>query len=184
MRRQWNAALFFLCGAMPLFLFGCAVSHLLQKDLPRSETIGAKGAPVVLVASRSSEYKKRLVEKLTESVAHEGMAQKTVGVSDLKEIEPSEYDVIVVISTCFAWGLDRDVEAFLDRQEKHANIVLVTTSGDGGWLPDKSGRDFDAVSSASRMTTVDVVVREVLARINTRLHMKEPNINCPYRPGG
>jgi len=112
------------------------------------------------------------VEKLIEAVVFEGMAQKTVGVGDLKDIDPSEYDVIVVISNCVAWGLERDVQMFMNRQKKHANIILVTTSGNGGWLPDKGDRDFDAISSASKMTTVDVVVRDILGRINTRLHHK------------
>jgi len=68
------------------------------------------------------------------------------------------------------------VEAFLSRLKKDVHIILVTTSGKGGWLPEKGGRDFDAVSSASEMTSVDVVVRNVLARINSRLHNAEPNI--------
>jgi hypothetical protein len=163
---------------MLLLLIGCAVRQLLlpQKDLSPSETIGAMDGHVVLVASRSSEFKKTLVEKLIEAVVSAGMAQKTVGVGDLKEIDPSEYDVIVVISSCHAWGLERDVQTFLNRQKKHANIILVTTSGKGGWLPDKGGRDFDAISSASKMTTVDGVVRDVLAKINSRLHNAEPSI--------
>jgi len=178
MWRKWNAALVCVCGAMLLLLFGCALPQLLstQKDLPPSETIGPTDGHVVLVASRSSEFKKTLVEKLIEAVVSAGMAQKTVGVGDLKEIEASEYDVIVVISTCLGWELDRDVQTFLNRQEKHTNIILVTTSASGGWLPDKGGRDFDAISSASKMTTADVVVRDVLSRINSRLHHAETNI--------
>jgi hypothetical protein len=172
MRRQWNAALLCVCGTMLFLLFACALPQLMspRKDLPPSEMIGKTGGNVVLVASRSSEFKKALVEKLIEEVVSAGMAQKTVGVGDLNKINPSEYDVIVVISNCVAWGLERDVQMFLNRQNKHASIVLVTTSGNGGWLPDKGDRDFDAISSASKMTTVDVVVRDVLAKINARLH--------------
>jgi len=176
MRRQWKGVLLLAWCAVCLPLFGCAVPQLLpQKDLPPTERIGPTGGRVVLVASRSSEFKRTLVEKLVEAVVSSGMAQKTVGVGDLKEIDPSGYDVIVVISTCLAWGLDRDVQTFLNRQEKHANIILVTTSGDGGWLPDRNGREFDAVSSASKMTAVDAVVRDVLTRIAARLHYPGTN---------
>jgi hypothetical protein len=168
-----------VCSAMLPLFFGCAVPQLLwpQKDLPPSETIGATDGHVVLVASRSSEFKKRLVEKLRDALISAGITQKIIGVDDLKKINAADYDAVVVINTCIGWGLDHDVRVFLNRQREHANIILVTTSGDGGWLPDKGGRDFDAISSASKMTTVDAVVKDLLARINSRLHNAEPNIH-------
>lgn len=160
---------------MLVLLAGCAVPQRLwpQKDLPRSETLGTTKGHVVLVASRSSEFKMELVQKLHDALSSAGMTQKTVGVDDLKKSNAAHYDAVVVINTCIAWGLDHDVQVFLDRQKKYANIILVTTSGDGGWLPEKSGRDFDAISSASKMTTVDAVARDVMARINSRLHGAE-----------
>jgi len=178
MGRGCKAALPCVCGAILIMLFACAMAQRMspQKDLPPSEMIGATDGHIVLVASRSSEFKKALVVKLIEAVVSEGIAEKTVGVGDLKEIDPSRYDVIVVISNCVAWGLERDVQLFLNRQKKHANIILVTTSGNGSWLPVKGGRDLDAISSASKMTAVDGVVREVMAKINVRLHNMEPNI--------
>ncbi|MEW6669164.1 MAG: hypothetical protein AB1512_28465 [Thermodesulfobacteriota bacterium] len=178
MRPRWNALLPYACGAMLFLLSGCALPQLLapQKDLRSSETIGPKDGRVVLVASRSSEFKRTLVDKLAEALLSAGMAQKTVGVGDLKEIDTSDYDMIVVISTCLGWELDRDVESFLSGKERQANIILVTTSASGAWVPDRGGRDFDAVSSASKMTTLDGVVRDVIARIQSRLHHAEPKI--------
>lgn len=156
---------------MLLLFSGCAVPRVLwpQKDLPPSETVGIADGYVVLVASRNSEFKKALVDKLTGAIVAEGLAEKTVGVGDLKEIDAAVYDAVVVISTCLAWGLDRDVKAFLDRQKNHANIILVTTSGEGDWLPDKGEWDFDAISSASRLTSVDGIVRDVMGKIKRRL---------------
>lgn len=173
MRRQLNAAPLCKCGAMLLLLFGCALPQTLwpQKDLPSSETIGVKGGHTVLVASRSSDFKKALVQKLKEAITSAGLAEKTVGVGDLKQIDTSEYNAIVVISMCLGWGLDQDVQTFLSRQKKNANIILVTTSASGNWLPPKEERrDIDAISSASKLTTADAVVRDVMARINSRLH--------------
>jgi hypothetical protein len=173
MKRQWDIALLCKCGAILLLLSGCALPRILwpQKDLPPSETIGVRGGHVVLVASRSSDFKIALVKKLNEAVISAGLAEKTVGVGDLKKIDTSEYDAIVVISTCLGWGLDQDVQTFLNTQKKHANIILVTTSGSGDWLPSQEDRrDVDAISSASKLTTVDAIVRDVMARINSRLH--------------
>ncbi len=157
-----------------LLLCGCAVPRLMwpQKDLPCGESPGMAGGHVVLVASRSSEFKKALVNKLGNALASARVTQRTIGVDDLKEIDAAEYDAVVVISTCIAWGLDPDVQVFLKRQKEHANIILVTTSGDGGWLPDTGSRDIDAISSASKMTNVDAVARDVMAGINSGLESR------------
>jgi hypothetical protein len=153
-----------------LLLSGCAAPRALwpQKDLPISETVGTTGEHVVLVASRSSEFKITLVAKLTKAIVSAGMAEKTVGVGDLKGVDASGYHAVVVISNCLAWGLDHEVQEFLDRQETHANIILVTTSGDGDWLPERDGRDFDAISSASRLSSADGIVRDVMVTIGRR----------------
>ena len=113
--------------------------------------------------------------KLHEQLAAEGLAQKTIGIKDLTRVNASEYAVLVVINTCLAWGFDTDVQTFLDRQKTDENIIVLTTSGNGAWLPDKGGRDFDAISAASEMTSVDVVAKNVIASIKSRLHKEEPN---------
>ena len=89
--------------------------------------------------------------------------------SYLFSICSTDYDAVVVISRCIAWGLDPDVRAFLDRHNTCSNIIAVTTSGDGGWLPDMEGREFDAISSASRMVDLDALAEDVLEKINVCL---------------
>jgi hypothetical protein len=79
------------------------------------------------------------------------------------------YSVIVVISTCLAWGLDADVRQFLDRRKTAGNVLLLTTSADGSWLPDKDDRDFDAISGASVKENVPDMARNLLAKIQKRL---------------
>ncbi len=164
-----------------LLLCGCSVPRLMwpQKDLPSSESPGMTGGHVVLVASRSSEFKKALVNKLSNALISGRITQRTIGVDNLKEIDAAEYDAVVVISTCIAWGLDPEVQLFLNRQEKHADIILVTTSGDAGWLPNTGNSDIDAISSASKMTNVDAVARDVMAGINSRLYGEDKSHACP-----
>lgn len=123
----------------------------------------------MLMASRNSEFKKALVKELINGLVSVGLSQRTIGVSDLKKINSTEYDAVVVISSCIAWGLERDVQVFMERQKNKSNIILVTTSGDGGWLPSTIEQDIDAISSASTLTTVDAVARDVMAQIISRL---------------
>jgi hypothetical protein len=154
-----------------LLLAGCAAPQRFwpQKDIAVSETWGPKGGPVVLIASRDSDFKKSLVRKLHEQLATEGLSQKTIGIKGLSHVDASDYGAVVVISTCLAWGLDDEVQTFLKRQRTDQNIILLTTSGSGAWLPEKHGEDFDAVSAASEMTGADGVVREVMTVIHSRL---------------
>jgi len=170
MKGPWLTFVACSCAVM-LLLAGCAVPRTLwpQKDLPRAELPGTLEGYVVLVASRSSDFKEALVAELGEALGSAGVTQVTVGVDDLKEIDAADYDAIVVISKCIASGLDPKVRSFLDRQNEQTNIIAVTTSGDGGWLPNMEDREFDALSSASRMTDVDALAEDVLAKVNACL---------------
>ncbi len=174
MKRKVIFFMFCLFGAAFL-LSGCAVPRALwpQKDLSSSESPGKTDGHVVLVASRNSEFKMALVRKLHDAMVSMGVAQRMIGIGDLKHINAAEYDAVVVISTCLAWGLDRDVQLFLKRQDKNANIILVTTSAAGDWLPDIPNSDIDALSSASNMTTVEAVARDVMEQISVRMHDKK-----------
>jgi hypothetical protein len=155
-------------------LVGCAVPQRFwpQKDIAASEAVGTNRTVAVLVASRSSDYKKLLVAELQKQLSAAGIQHKAVGVEDLKKVDADDYAVVVVINTCLAWGLDHDVESFLDRQKATDNVILLTTSGDGSWLPNKRGRDFDAISGASVTTNVNTVAANLMGRIQKQLGKK------------
>lgn len=159
------------------FLSGCASPQQFwpQKDIIGSETAIPDGGQAVLIASRDSDFKKLLVAELHEQLVAAGVAQKTIGVEGLAQVDSADFSAVVVINTCLAWGLDHDVQTFLDRQKTDAKVIVLTTSGDGTWLPDKGDKDFDAISAASKITTLDVVVRDIMASIHSRLEDKEPN---------
>lgn len=162
--------------ALLLFFASCGAPQRYwpQEDIIGSETARPVGSEVVLIASRSSDFKKLLVAKLHEQLAAVGLAQKTIGVEGLAQVDSTDYAAVVVINTCLAWGLDHNVRTFLDRQEKDENIIVLTTSGKGAWLPDKGEKDFDAISAASTMTSVDKVAQNIMAGIQSRLQYERP----------
>jgi hypothetical protein len=159
----WIALLFLLAA--------CAAPQRFwpQEDIIGSETATPDGKQIILIASRSSEFKKLLVAKLHEQLAENGLGQKTIGVGGLPQVNASDYAAVVVINSCLAWGLDNDVQTFLDREKTATNIIVLTTSGKGAWLPDKGGRDFDAISTASKTTSVNTVARDVMVKIQSQL---------------
>jgi hypothetical protein len=48
-------------------------------------------------------------------------------------------------------------------------MIVLTTSGDGDWLPKMEGRNFDAISSASKQANVDAVAGTIIAKVERLL---------------
>jgi hypothetical protein len=159
------------CALGFLLLVGCAVPQHFwpQKDIVGTDEGIIHGEQIVLIASRRSEYKIGLVEELQKQLASVQISHKTIGVKQLDKVDSMDYAAVVVINTCLAWDLDNDVSEFLDRQKTTANIILLTTSGDGLWLPDKRGREFDAISGASIEANITDVAQYLMERIQKRL---------------
>jgi hypothetical protein len=146
---------------------GCAIPRMVwpQKNIALRESADPSMDTQVLVASRSSDFKDAVVERIRQAFENEPVYIKFIGLDDLKHEDGSRYKAIVLINVCIAWGLDPKVEGFLEDREDHSNIIVLTTSGDGDWLPDLKGRNFDAISSASRMADVNAVAGEIIAKI-------------------
>ena len=159
----------FLFGV--ILLAGCAVPrHFLpQKDIIGSDIYRIPGQDTVLIASRGTEYKKQLVAKLQQQLSDAKISHITIGIKQLDKVESTDYAVVVVISTCLAWGLDHEVRTFLDKQITTSNIILLTTSGKGSWLPDKRKYECDAISGASVKANIVETARTLTEKIEERL---------------
>lgn len=153
-------------------LKGCAVPQKMwpQKDMAGSRISGAADAPRILLASRSSEFKAALVGKLSAMMASDGMRLDITGIEELETVDSSSYDVVVVISTCLAWGFDDRVRSFIESRPRHDNMIFVTTSASGDWMPEKKELSYDAISSASELADVDSVARNIMSSITSALH--------------
>lgn len=154
-----------------VLLAGCAVPQHFwaQKDITASDIDTIPGKPTVLVASRASAYKMKLVAALHEELSAAHISHETMGIEQLGKVDATDYAAVVVINTCLAWGLDHEVRTFLDRQKATGNIILLTTSAEGSWLPDKRGRDFDAISGASVNENANDTARNLMGKIQERL---------------
>jgi hypothetical protein len=149
----------------------CAVPRLLwpQVDIQPYELNAPWLEKKILVASRSSEFKDAVVEKIREAFKDEPVYMRFIGINQLEQEHDADYTAVVLINTCIAWGMDPDVVTFLDHYEGQGNIIVLTTSGDGDWLPDMGGRTFDAISSASEKPRIDGVADEIINKIRLLL---------------
>lgn len=118
----------------------------------------------VLIASQGSEFKNALVDKLIGDLKDRSIYIKVVDVADLPEVSGEGWSNIVVIHTTEWYKAPKGVRKYLKQAEDLGNTVLVTTSGEGSWKP--SGYDVDVITSASEMSDIDKVIREVMGKID------------------
>jgi len=161
--------LFFIILLVSLFQVYCSVPHrvLPQKNMPASELNEPTLDKKVLVASRYSEFKEAIIEKLKEVFKDQPVYIKFVGLGELEKEDAKQYYAVVMINKCMAWQMDRNVIGFLKRYEDQGNMIVLTTSGAGNWLPKMEGRNFDAISSASKKAKVDEVAGQIIDKVNS-----------------
>ena len=149
----------------------CAIPRLIwpQDDIRAYELNPLSLEDKVLVASRSSEFKDSVVARIREAFDGQPVYVRFIGLEDLKHENAGAYKAVVLINSCIAWGMDPDVEGFLKRSKDQSNIIVLTTSGAGDWLPKMEGRDFDAIACASKSINVDRVASEIITKIRALL---------------
>jgi len=158
-----------------LFLVKCTIPRILMapKDVNEQQINSARLKHKVLIASSQSEYKKALIKSLINNYQDQPVHLKITGLDKLpKATKATNYDAIVVLNSCLAWGMEKEVSSFLKQYRDYNKIIILTTSGDSNWLPNKKGRNFDALSSASQMANLEELSGKIIERVNKLLDLK------------
>lgn len=160
--------------ALVLLQSGCAVPHKIMphKDVTAREVNDPSLDKRVLLASRSSEFKDEIVQRIEDAFHNENVYVKIIGLDELALEDSNEYSAVVLINESMAWGKDPKVKAFLKQHEETGHVIVLTTSNSGGWLPNKKEHDFDAISSASKSTDVDAVANEIADKVRVLLDQR------------
>lgn len=167
MNRRTNLLISLAILCLCINQWGCfSVPHLFwpQKDIKPVE-LNKNSSKKVLVASRSSEFKDALLNKIKEYFKDEPVYIKFIGLEGLKKEKGEEYNAVVMLNTCMSWDMDRNVKGFLKRHRDQRNMIVLTTSGDGNWKPKMKGQNFDAISAASRKENIDQVAETIITKI-------------------
>ena len=151
-----------------------SVPHLFwpQKDIQPNELNEPSLEKKVLVVSRSSEFKNAIVGRIGETFRDEPVYMKFIGLEQLEKEDGTNYATVVLINTCMSWDMDRNVKGFLKRHKEQSNMIVLTTSGGGDWLPKMKGRNFDAISSASQEDKIDEITDKIITKIRLLLQKK------------
>ena len=124
-----------------------------------------KGAGfTMIIASDSSEFKDSIRNRIIEQYQDEGNID-VVNIKRLKDINPLDYDVVLIIDTTLAWsGFNPSLNTFLENNEIKNNVVVFMTAADPDWKYSYQG--LDAITSASVVENEDVKFEEISQQID------------------
>lgn len=122
----------------------------------------------LLIGTQGSIFKDSLVEGIVDHYRAESIFIKVIDVSDLENIDVSDFDGILLIHT---WEIGKPPEAvksFIDRNlaPKHKMVVL-TTSGEGSENID----GVDAITGESILEKVPAFTDKIIDNLNPLLNL-------------
>ena len=95
---------------------------------------------------------------------------KVIDVSELVEIDPDDFNAILVVHTWENWKPPAEVKSFVERTKKDANkIVILTTSGEGSYKME----GVDALTGESILDEVPVLSGKIVERLTHLKKQKE-----------
>lgn len=148
-----------------IFMFGvsCASSQLIE---PR-QVSQLEGGKRVLIATRPSDFKKQITDRLIENYRHH-YSLRIVEIDELSDIQPDDYDAMVVMGARMGFLMFSTRERrFLRHLPNKERLILVMTAASQDWEWDRE--DVDVITSASAESNVDPVYNEVSKRLDTLL---------------
>lgn len=166
MKRNYSISLILL-----IWLSSCTAPQYFwpQKDMNVEGINQSSLEKKILIASRNSEFKNAILQKIKDSFQNQDIYIKIIGINDLKAEDPNKYSATVIINTAMGWIIDKKVESFLKKYGKLSSIIVVTTSAGGDILPDLEGRNIDAISTASVIDKMDQIADLIIKKLITCL---------------
>lgn len=154
-----------------LIFLHCGVPRAVwpQKDMESASVNASTLEKKLLIASRKSDFKDQVVEDILAEFRDKPVYMKITGLNKLETESAGDYSAVVILNTCMAWGLDRNVQAFLKNNPDQDRLIILTTSSNGKWAPKMENRTFDAISAASRIERADSVASDIVQKIQKLL---------------
>ena len=127
----------------------------------------------ILIASQGSEFKNALLNNIVDKIDTDSTYIKVIDVSLLNELEPNNWNAVIIINTCIADKINKDVSQYLVESQNEIPKVLFITAGDGMWKP--NNLSVDAISSASRMSKIENLSKNIFNRLSSSENIASPN---------
>ena len=132
-------------------------------------SVGPEGAsiPEVLIAVRPSDFKQKIVDKLTERY-RESTHLTVIGIDSLDDVHLEDFDAIVVLGARRGFLLFSGEERhFLDRLKTPERAVMVVTAAVRDWKWDDA--DIDVITGASEPAYEAPILDGITSRLDAVL---------------
>ena len=141
--------LFILSVGVILLVF--AVWYKYEYSMDKVETVQFNSPDLdlkLLIATQGSTFKNKITSNITDYYKNDSIYIKVIDVSQLPEINPINYEAIVLIHTWENWKPPKEVQSFIEKNiSNQDHIVVLTTSGKGSYKM----KDMDAITGESKI---------------------------------
>ena len=142
------------------FLCGCL------KDMKPATLGNSAAARRILIYSQDTDFKRRVIAEFLNKLGSTEWHYEINGLNQIGQHNLSSYNTVVILSPIKGAVIDERVEQFLNKQLPHPKIIVCYTYGFES-LKDRIKWDYqvDAISSASRISSVPTVVDKLVEHI-------------------
>ncbi len=157
----------FLALIVIFFLFLLWYQYQYSMDVAKPYAINSPNLEnKLLIATQGSQFKDEITEGIVNRYSPDSIYIKVIDVSALKDIDPKDFNALVIIHTWEKWKPPAPVKTFIDRTNKDEDkIVVLTTSGEGSYKME----DVDAIVGASILQNASALTNEIISRVNPLL---------------
>ncbi|MFC4634629.1 hypothetical protein ACFO3O_11960 [Dokdonia ponticola] len=150
-----------------LFFLGVWYRYTYSMDLAASMEINSPNLKQkILIATQGSEFKDKVTFDILEHYKSRPIFIKVIDVTGLPNVDPKEYNAIIVIHTWENWKPPLTVEKFIKRTMPYKEkIVVLTTSGKGSYKME----DIDAIAGESIIKNAEEFSDKIISRVDTIL---------------
>jgi hypothetical protein len=132
-----------LAALLSIFLLGCASPRAIRKEFD-PYTLNQNGKYKICIAAEDTPWKQEVISQLAQELGSE-YSMKVENLRFLSEVQTEEWDIVLIFSTFYAFGLQSDTESFMNELDEKENTILVVTSA----ISDLGDYGVSAVTAAS-----------------------------------
>lgn len=123
----------------------------------------------LVIATQGSDFKNTVTEAVINHYKQDSIFIKIIDVSALSEINPKDFNAVLLIHTWENWKPPIEIETFISNSTNYKNkIIVFTTSGRGSYKME----EVDAITGASKLEDTLSFTNKIIERLNPLLKNK------------
>jgi hypothetical protein len=172
--KKWHKIILWIIGT-PITLLGILLLTYIavnKQGVIEPFQHGSKSAEYkILIVSQGSDFKEALVENFVSELASDSIYLSILDCTELNDNYLSGWDAYIIIHTMQIHKMPKETDTFLKKITDLSKLILVSTSGAGD--EHYKGVEVDAISSASRISAIEPILKWTLPKLEKVLRNKK-----------